>query len=205
MGKNRSRQIKKAAAKQRQSGREKGIPNLRYTDHGTVINKNKAELNVERVEYMKKLVKRADYKRKKMLKHEAGLAHFFGGEKISDNRKGLLSMGSESDFIIQEKTAGVHRFKSQLALDVYINQLENVLRKEYVDERVDLYKENLIKAMENTFGDAAPAITEKLRGMSRTEFLEFAEQDEALEFDYVYGPDKIEERIQKVRGALRLI
>ena len=128
-----------------------------------------------------------------MLKEEAAL---------SDRNQQLQLMGKESDFILSRKHKSLHHFKTREAYDIYVKNLQRVNSKDYINERVGLYKRNHMKALENAYGDDAKDIIMKIRMMPRDKYMKMVQGNEDLEISYVYDPAARSGKLNQMRAAL---
>ena len=179
--------------KQYRGGRPKGQPNLKKTASGELINMYGVKFTPDEKRYLETLANTANRKRKKMLKEEAAL---------SDRNQQLQLMGKESDFILSRKHKSLHHFKDRKAFDTYIENLQRVNSKDYINERVGLYKRNHMKALENAYGDDAKDIIMKIRMMPRDQYMKMVQGNEDLEISYVYDPAARSGKLNQMRAAL---
>ena len=131
-------------------------------------------------------VNTANRKRAKMLKQEATLPRRVMGVDTGDTVGSLQLMGKESDFILARKTKSLQRFKTREDYDRYMANLHRVNQKDYITERVKLYKRNHMQALDNVFGDEAKDVKMKIRMMKPKDYMKMIQSDEMLEISYIY-------------------
>ena len=173
---------------QYRGGRSSGRKNLIKTPEG-VINQHGVNFTNEEKRALEIAVNTANRKRARMLKQEATLPRRVMGVDVGETLgESLHLMGKESDFILARKTKSLQRFKSKSEFENYMKNLEKVNSRDYISERVKLYKRNHMKAIENAFGDEAKDILMKIRMMKPEEYMKMIQSDENLEIGYVYDP-----------------
>lgn len=181
---------------QYRGGRQGGRKNLVRVEGG-YRNQHGVTFTEEEKKALETAVNTANRKRNRMLKAEADAT----GQSVEV----LRIMDKESDFILAPKTKSLQRFKSKEAYENYLANLQNVNRREYVDERTIQYRENYNTALDNAFGDEANDIKEALNNMSPKEYREFvAEADDVLEIGYIYLPSRRTEKLNEIRSKLGL-
>ena len=183
-------------------GRVKGRKNLVKTDSGGFVNEHGVEFTLKERKALENAVNRANKTRTQMLKAEAELPRMSGGKNTGQKVKNLQAMGKESDFIISRRSKSLHQFKSKADYEYYMKDLERVNSKNYLDDRIELYKNNHIKAIENVFGSDAEDVVEKIKNMKNKDYMQLIQQDEDLEVSYVYDPSALAGKLNTIRKAL---
>lgn len=203
------RQTKKAAKKaasyeggQYRGGRSAGRKNLKKTDTGNLVNQFGVVFTPEEKRALENAVNTANRKRARMLKEAATLPRMVSGRDTGDTIGSLQLMGKESDFILSKKTKSLQRFKSREQYDNYLNTLKRVNTKEYIDDRVRLYKRNHMKALENAFGDEAKDVMMKIRMMKPKDYMQMIQKDESLEISYIYDPTARTGKLNQIRASM---
>lgn len=187
---------------QYRGGRGAGRKNLKRTDAGMLLNQHGVEFTEAEKKALESAVNSANRKRSKMLKQEATLPRMVNGVDTGQKKGQLHLMGQESDFIIQRKTKSLQRFKTHEEYDRYMKNLERVNSRDYINERLKLYKRNHMKAIQNEFGDDAKDIVMKIRMMKPDEYMKYVQSDENLEIGFVYSPEQREGRMNAIRASL---
>ena len=202
------RQRKKNAKKlgtwegnQYRGGRQEGRKNLIKTDTG-VINQHGVEFTLEEKKALERAVNSANRKRAKMLETEAKLPRKVAGRDTGDTVNQLHLMGKESDFILTRKTKSLQRFQTKEDYNRYMRNLEKVNSRDYVAERVRLYKRNHMKAIENAYGDEAKDVVMKIRMMKPKDYMQMVQSDEMLEINYIYEPSARSGKLNQLRASL---
>ena len=183
-------------------GRPSGVPNLKKTSTGNLVNMYGVAFTPAEKKHLETLANTANRKRKQMLKKEAQLPRMTGGKDSGQTNQQLQLMGRESDFIVSRKHKSLHKFKSHEEYERYIKNLERVNKKDYISERVKLYKRNHMKAIENAFGDDAIDVLMKIRMMPRDKYMQMVQQDEFLEIGYIYDASARAGKLNQLRASL---
>ena len=203
------RQTKKAAKKagtyegtQYRGGRAPGRKNLTKTDAGNLVNQFGVVFTPEEKRALENAVNTANRKRARMLKEAATLPRMVSGRDTGDTVGSLQLMGKESDFILTKKTKSLQRFRSREQYDKYLDTLKRVNTRDYIDDRVRLYKRNHMKALENAFGDEAKDVMMKIRMMKPKDYMTMIQQDESLEISYIYDPTARTGKLNQIRASM---
>lgn len=203
------RQRKKAAKKaanyegqQYRGGRSPGRPNLKKTDAGQLVNQYGVKFSPEEKRALENAVNTVNRKRARMLKEAATLPRMVAGRDTGDTVGSLQLMGKESDFILSKKTKSLQRFRSREQYENYMDTLKRVNSREYVDERIRLYKRNHMKALENAYGDDAKDVIMKIRMMKPKDYMKMIQQDESLEISYIYDPTARTGKLNQMRASM---
>ena len=183
-------------------GRVKGRKNLTKLDNGNLLNQHGVEFTVSERKALESAVNRANLKRKKMLEAEGNLPRLNAGKDTGQKVSTLQAMGKESDFIIARRSKSLQRFKSREDFEHYMEQLEMVNSGDYLDKRIELYKSNHIKALENAYGGEAQDVIDRIKMMKNKEYMELVQSDESLEVSYVYDPSDRNARLNQMRQAV---
>jgi hypothetical protein len=194
----------------------KGKKNLTYFN-GKIINSEGVRFTVEEKKQLESLVNSAMRKRNRMIKNEEGLQLFIGGKptgktigetygKLRTQGKDL--MGFESDFILAKKSKSLNKFGSHKEFEKYVENLKRVVDRGYVEYKVELYKENHIKAIEKELltpqtADQVKKIVDKIKGMSTKEYMKMAQQEaDILSISYTYLFRSKVTKLNKIYAAL---
>ena len=203
------RQRKKAATKaasyegqQYRGGRAAGRKNLKKTDNGNLVNQYGVSFTPAEKRALENAVNTANRKRARMLKEAATLPRMVSGRDTGDTIGSLQLMGKESDFILSKKTKSLQRFRSREQYDSYMKTLQRVNTRDYVTERVRMYKRNHMKALENAYGDEAKDVIMKIRMMKPKDYMKMIQQDETLEISYVYDPSARTGKLNQIRNSM---
>lgn len=188
---------------QYRGGRVSGRKNLKKTDTGNLVNQYNVVFTPEEKKALEQAVNTANRKRARMLKQEATLPRKVMGIDTGETiGQGLQLMGKESDFILQPKTKSLQRFKTHTDYENYMKNLERVNSRDYITERVKLYKRNHMQAIENVFGDDAKDIVMKIRMMKPADYMKMVQSDEMLEISYIYDPSARQGKMNQIRASL---
>lgn len=189
---------------QYRGGRKKGTKNLKRLDDGRLQNQNGVIFTEAEKKALERLVNSANAKRTKMLKMEATLPRMVRGVDTGQTIGQLQLMGKESDFIITRKSKSLQRFNSRADFDKYITYLEKVNRKDYIRDRIRLYKRNYIKALQNVSGDLSKDIQMKVRMMKPEQYMRMVASNEELEINFFYTTQQLEGKLNQIRAALHM-
>lgn len=202
------RQRKKAAKKavnyegqQYRGGRESGRKNLKRVG-GNLVNQYGVMFTEKEKRALENAVNTANRKRGRMLKEAATLPRMVAGRDTGDKIGSLQLMGKESDFILSKKTKSLQRFRDRKQYESYMENLKRVNTRDYLDERIRLYKRNHMTALENAFGDEAKDIMMKIRMMKPKEYMKMIQQDESLEISYIYDPSARTGKLNQIRQSM---
>lgn len=180
-------------------GRKDGTKNLTKTETG-YKNQHGVEFTFEEKRKLDNAANLANKKRMAMLKNEKQLPLFVAGKYTGVDVSHRI--GAESDFILARKSKSLQRFKTKSEYNNYMKNLDRVNSKEYVLDRVRLYKRNHMKALENVFGTEAKDVIMKIRMMKPEDYMHLVQSDEFLEVSYVYDPDALAGKLNQIRAAL---
>lgn len=200
----RKKQVKQSyQGTQYRGGRVSGRKNLKKTETGNLVNQHNVVFTPEEKKALEQAVNSANRKRARMLKQEATLPRKVMGVDTGETiGQGLQLMGKESDFILQPKTKSLQRFKTHADYENYMKNLERVNSRDYITERVKLYKRNHMKAIDNVFGDDAKDIVMKIRMMKPADYMKMIQSDEMLEISYIYDPSARAGKLNQIRASL---
>lgn len=203
------RQTKKAAKKaasyeggQYRGGRASGRKNLKKTDAGNLVNQFGVVFTPSEKRALENAVNTANRKRARMLKEAATLPRMVSGRDTGDTVGSLQLMGKESDFILAKKTKSLQRFRSREQYENYLDTLKRVNTREYIDDRVRMYKRNHMQALENAYGDEAKDVIMKIRMMKPKDYMQMIQQDETLEISYIYDPTARTGKLNQMRASM---
>lgn len=183
-------------------GRAKGSKNLKRTPTGNYVNQHGVVFTPEEKKALESAVNTVNRKRTKMLEQIDRLPRKFAGRNMGDTVGQLRLMGKESDVIIQPKTKSLQRFKTKDDYTKYMKSLQGARSKDYVLERMRLYKRNHMKAIQDAYGDDAKDVVMKIRMMKPEEYMKMVEQDEVLEIGYMYDDNERIGRLNRLRASL---
>lgn len=195
-----NKRIQKKWAKQ--GGRKAGVPNLKKTDSGTLVNQHGVEFTQSEKRALEYAVNTANRKRARMLAEEAQLPRKVKGRETGDTVGSLQLMGKESDFIIAKRSKSLQRFKTKEDYNRYVQNLKRVNSPDYITERVRMYKRNHMKAIEKAFGDDAKDVVMKIRMMKPKDYQRMIQSEEMLEINYIYEPSARAGKLNQIRASL---
>lgn len=185
-------------------GRQKKVKNLIKLDDGSLKNQEGVIFTEAEKRALVSAVNQANRKRREMLKFEATLPRRENGRDTGDTVASRQRMGYESDFILQPKSKSLQRFKSKDQYNRYMENLHRVNSKDYIEDRIRLYKRNHMKAIEDQLGkEQSKDILMKIRMMKPKEYMKMvASEEDSLDITFVYDDKDAAERREKIRQAL---
>lgn len=201
----RKKAEKKAASyegQQYRGGRAPGRKNLKKTDTGNLVNQFGVTFTPEEKRDLENAVNTANRKRSRMLKEAATLPRMVSGRDTGDTIGSLQLMGKESDFILSKKTKSLQRFRDREQYENYMKTLQRVNSRDYIEDRIRMYKRNHMKALENAFGDEAKDVMMKIRMMKPKDYMKMLQQDESLEISYIYDPTARSGKLNQIRASM---
>jgi len=193
-------------------GRAKGTRNLQRVDGG-FVNQNDVFITEDEKKALERAVRKANKKRKALEELFDPLPYKIEGQEtgmtVGERR---LTLGTEVDFSIAEKTASIQRFKSHEEFERYMKNLNRVNSDNYIAERSRLYKRNYQAALlnpETGLGlayDDVSDILMKIRTMKTEDYLQKVASNEELSIGYLYdeGEGGIDMKLNAIRSALEL-
>lgn len=187
---------------QYRGGRAAGRKNLTKTATGNVVNQFGVVFTPDEKRALENAVNTANRKRARMLKEAATLPRMVSGRDTGDTIGSLQLMGKESDFILARKTKSLQRFRDREQFDKYMKTLQRVNTRDYIEDRVRLYKRNHMKALENAFGDEAKDVMMKIRMMKPKDYMTMIQKDESLEISYIYDPTARSGKLNQIRASM---
>lgn len=197
----RKKNAKSFEGGQYRGGRKEGRKNLVKVPGG-VVNQHGVTFTDEEKKALESAVNAANRKRARMLQQEATLPRMVAGKPTGDTVGTLQLMGKESDFILQRKTKSLQRFQTKEDYNRYMRNLERVNQRDYITERVKLYKRNHMKALENAYGDEAKDVIMKIRMMKPADYMRMVQSDENLEISYIYDPSARSGKLNQMRASM---
>lgn len=189
---------------QYRGGRKAKTKNLKKVNGG-IVNKEGVFFTYEDKKALEQAVNTANRKRARMLKEAASLPRKDAGRDLGVSvGDSLKIMGKESDFILRKKSKSLQQFKTREAFDAYLANVKRVNQRNYIDIRVQQYKDNYITGLKNAFGADADELVERVKKMKNKEYMREVESDETLEIGYLYTTDDYYAKLNAVRNALGL-
>lgn len=192
----------------KKTGRKAGVPNLKRFDDYT-INQYGVQITKEEERRLKRAAAATNRKRQKMLKEFADQEVTYGGRSTGANITQLNLMGREMDMMIRKRSTGLQKFRTRGEFMAYLKSAENAAKVDYGDYRTKLYKQNLIKAIENGmpgYNELTKGIRMRIRMMKKDQFKKLVALDEAFQIFNQYKADasQILDHINSMRDVLNL-
>lgn len=184
-------------------GRKKGVKNIEKTSTG-YRNRHGVEFSEADKKALVSAVNSAERKRKRMLEQASKLEKLNdAGEPVGASVLQSYIMGKEHDFILTQKTKSLQRFTSREQFDRYLDYLHQVNKRDYVDKRVELYRENHVKAIEQTLGDSE--LAQRIKDMSLKDYTKLVMQHEdTMEIHFIYDNKNASAKSNQIRRVLKM-
>lgn len=163
-------------------GKRRG-KNLTVGVDGYVYNQYGVEFTIEEKKRLESLVNTANAKRRRMLRKEEQMQLFTGGEAQGVGVAESF-MGRESDFVIQAKTKSLQRFRTREDYENYVRNLERVNKRDYINVRIEQYRDNYLKALKQEGFD--DSIINAIAQMKPKDFMKLSQSEEYARFGFVY-------------------
>ena len=183
--------------------REQGRKNLKRID-GRLVNQHGVSFTEEEKRNLQNAVKRVNRKRERMLNEIAPKPRLTAGKDSGQTLSQLLQMGKEPDTIVAKRTASMQRFTSREMYEDYMKRIEKVMNDDYVDERMQLYKDNHITALKHVYGEDADDVIEKIESLELKDYYDMVTKDEMLEIGYIDSDGPSHGSLNEIRKALGL-
>jgi len=184
-------------------GRKQGSKGLIKKGWGSVENQQGVRFTKGERKKLESLVNSANRKRNTMLKQERDLPYMLGGRPQGGTiGETLGSMDYESDFVLAKKSKSLHKFETKKEYKNYIRALKHVVKRDYVLDKVEIYKKNYLTGVTRQLEEFSGPIAKKLKSLSNKQFLKYAQGDEALSISFVYSPLEKRLRAEKINNAL---
>lgn len=97
------------------------------------------------------------------------------------------TMGTIENNNLLPKTFNFNKMKPK-EWEKYIQTVNNQIQSTYYDEKMEKYKLNYLKAIENIFGDAGGEIIDIVTGIPAEKLMRMYYDDPVLQIDFVYDP-----------------
>lgn len=181
-------------------GRPAGTKNLKRVDGG-FMNQYGVTFTPEQKKALERSVNRSNYQRNKEIKADRAKPHTVAGQVIGDTNQ-LRIMGKENEFIVSHQPKTLQKFKSMEDYENFMKKQERIQSGEYALDKARAYKRNFMKSLQDTYGDDAKDIVNKVRRMNPKKYIELVGSDEVLEIRYAPSDQKTQGRLNEIRQAL---
>ena len=150
------------------------------TKAGVKINKYGVKIRKSQRQELNALVKTANRQRQTII------------NKYSKQRKEDLkvvkdAINKSGDFVLGKKSADFSRFRSQLQLNEYINDLRRKTSRGYIARHRDQYKKNLIQSLKTKFGSDADDLINKIDDLTLKEVQDLTLGDKLHSIGWLYN------------------
>lgn len=189
-------------------GRKAGSKNIKREGE-FLVNQHDIKFTDAEKRKLESLVNSANRKRRRILKAEGDLERFVAGRATGQSiAESVGRMGKESDFVLAKKTKSLNRFRTKKDYDRYIANLERVVKRDYISERVKQYRDNWAKSIESVYGEdkEAQELIKRIETLDVKEYIKAVQEDEALEISEVYMPtNEKDKQFKKIKKAVERV
>ena len=169
-------------------GRTKGTKNLKRTNRGSIILPSGEKIRPAELKAFRSAVVSANRKRKRLI------------EVLPKEAKEKYQFfGIESDCELIKKSTSITRFKNKKQFKLYLKQLHKITKREYVTNLVEIYRNNFIRAIYNTFNASADVreLINFINGLSTKDLEKLTLSEELSNIGYVYyDPKKVSVKLE---------
>jgi hypothetical protein len=109
---------------------------------------------------------------------------------------------ASKDFLLVKKTKSLQRFKSKAQFNKYLEYLDKVNSRDYIDKKVEIYKQNYITSIQNTFSSDGDKAIDKIKNMSTKEFAKLVNSELYSGIQYIYSPEEYSIRLEGLNAIL---
>ena len=195
--------VKSNKPKKNRAGNERGLKrkgnkNLVKLDDG-VKNKYGVIFTDEEKRALESKVNSANAKRRKLLKdRNSDIRTIFGVAQDYNVGDDFTSR----DFLFAKKTKSLQRFKTKQEYDTYINYLNRVNQRDYIDKKLSIYKDNYIKAIDKTFSSDGKQAIEKIKNLNLNGFAKLMNSELYSGISYIYSFEEYQIRLEGLNAIL---
>lgn len=176
-------------------GRPRGRSNLKRTKKGSIILPSGQRITPKEQKALKSAVVLANRKRKQLI--EA-----LPKQAISRYR----DFGIESDFVARKKSASLGRFRNKSEFESYLKSLQKINKTDYVGGIVNVYRDNIVRAIKNVFNSAGDPIIKFVNELSNEELRELTLDESFKDIGYVYyEPIAVREKLKTLKYQVTVI
>ena len=200
----RKKALGKYEGQQYRGGREKGLKSLKKLDGGKVENQYGVQFTADEKKALERAVNTANAKRKRQLDSLGKLPRIVNGKPTGQTMSDLGEYGKVSDLIITRKTKSLQRFRNRGEFESYMRYLGKVNSRDYLPAKVQIYKDNMAKAIEKQLPGMADDVIDAIRKMKPNDFIKFAYTHDDISIGHIYGPDAQTAKANTLRSALGL-
>ena len=186
---------------QYRKGRKKGTKNLVKTATG-FRNQWGVEFTREEKKALEIAVNSVNRKRKKQLEQLAQLPRLNSSGDIIGTALDTVIFDKDSDFIVHQRSKSLQGFQTRGQFTRYLKSAQYAASRDWVKDRMSLYKDNYVKAVEKMLMPEGADIVQKVKSMSVTEFMRIMPTVDVLEIWYPYTEEEMVGKCEAIRAAL---
>lgn len=112
------------------------------------------------------------------------------------------TMGTIRENNLLPKNADINKVKKS-DWAKYVESVEKQSKDSYSDERIERYKENYLKGLENAFGENGNHIKQLASQLSGDVLMDMYYNDPVLQLDFIYDPLEMEVKIESMEDHLQ--
>lgn len=112
------------------------------------------------------------------------------------------TMGTIRENNLLPKNADINKVKKS-AWAKYVESVEKQSKDSYSDERIECYKKNFIKGLENAFGEKGNNLKQLAMQLSGDTLMEMYYNDPVLQIDFIYDPLEMQVKIEAMEEHLQ--
>lgn len=112
------------------------------------------------------------------------------------------TMGTVRENNLLPKNADINKVKSS-DWAKYVESVEKQSKDSYSDERIERYKKNFIKGLENAFGEKGNNLKQLAMQLSGETLMEMYYNDPVLQIDFIYDPLEMQVKIEAMEEHLQ--
>lgn len=112
------------------------------------------------------------------------------------------TMGTIRENNLLPKNADINKVKKS-DWAKYVESVEKQSKDSYSDERIESYKKNFIKGLENAFGEKGNNLKQLAMQLSGDTLMEMYYNDPVLQIDFIYDPLEMQVKIEAMEEHLQ--
>jgi hypothetical protein len=107
-----------------------------------------------------------------------------------------------NDFMMSKKSKSLNKFKTRQAYEIYMNNLERITKKDYIDKKLQTYKNNFETAIKKTFGSDGNKAIKQLQKMSLSDFTNLVNSEMYARIQYIYSKEEYQVSLEVLNTIL---
>ena len=178
-------------------GRTKGTKNLKRTKRGSIILPSGEKITRKELKAFRSAVVSSNRKRKRLIE-----------QLPKEAKENYQIFGVESDWILRKKSTSITRFQNKKQFNLYLRQLRKTTKRDYVSKLVEIYRNNFIRAIYNTFNASADVneLINFINGLSTKDLEKLSLSEELSNIGYVYyDPKKVSDKLETLKKEMEKI